>query len=433
MPFQQRRIASLMSTIKNIITCELRDSIDSLEDCDVLFFCHDFNRSLNVSGKAYSPLIDSVKEDLEARGLSCRTIAYPWSSLTGNKADGAPTSFNMAYLRSRLVNKLAGLVGKNEVSQNNPYIRILKKTNATLVMTIGSPEELAFASRETGAFHVELLHGMGYTSIPWGWNERSKEHLPRGLLSLDITSTIAFSPLIKKDVEIYTIPHPFLKKFTLKNFHLQPAEWKLKINNSSSYLKDILVSLQWAYAGDHGPHIQFANILGNGLFFDEIGDLVKEESDIFWYFRFHPVQLRSPSYKNLLRFMDDFVSSHPNSDWREATRVPFPSIAMHCDGNISMSSMSCYDAAAIGVSSLMLCPNVQTGGIHQDWFRDLQNEGYVTKFEVDKERIRNWVHQTQKKKPRLSNLEDDSDWEVAVEWMLRKSGLDERIKRRAST
>ena len=419
--------SSLTSRIYEIISSDLLDSIDRLENCDVLFFCHDNNRPLNLSGKAYSPLIDSVRDDFEARGLSCQAIAYPWSSLTKNKAYGAPHSFNMTFLRCWLVNKLAVLFRQNKEAQKNPYIEILTKTKSKLVITVGLPKDLALAARESGVFLVELLHGIGYTSIEWGWNKRSKKYLPRGILSLDIISTSTFSLLIPKDVEIYTIPHPFLKRFTFTKFNSQPAEWKLR-DGPSPHLKHILVSFNWAYAGDHQSYIEYANILDNGLFFDQIGELVKEESGIFWHFRFHPIHLRQRRYKNLLMFMDNFVLAHPNSDWREASRVPFPSIAMHCDGHISMSSMSCYDAAAMGVPSLMLCPHVQAGGIYQDRFRDLEKEGYVQKFEVDKERIRNWLHQTQKMEPRLSNLDDDSAWESAVEWMLRKSALNESIE-----
>jgi hypothetical protein len=44
--------------------------------------------------------------------------------------------------------------------------------------------------------------------------------------------------------------------------------------------------------------------------------------------------------------MDDFVTKYPNTEWKESSFLPYPSIIKNCDGNISMSSMSCYDAAA---------------------------------------------------------------------------------------
>lgn len=418
--------------ISVISSLAISDDSKELDLCNVLLFCHDVDRPIDLNGQAYSPLLDSVREDFELRGLSCRSVAHRGSLLTGKKAYGEPVSLNRAHIWCRLKKKAINLLGMTARFENEPFASVLERTGAQLVVTIGSPTELASAARSKGVFHVELLHGIGYTFLPWGWNELSSRQLPQGILSLDQVSTESCAPLVAKGIEIHTIPHPFLKSFVSDKSESQPADWEFQINSENGYLKHILVSLNWAYSGDHGPHIQFANIIDNGLFFDEIGDLVKEDSNIFWHFRLHPVQLRNPRYENLLKFMDDFVSLHSNSEWKEASGVPFPSVARHCDGNIGMSSMSCYDAAAMGVPSLMLCPTVQKGGIHQDRFSDLENEGYVTKIQVDKERIRNWVHQTHKMKSRLSNLDDDGAWEDAVEWMLRKSGLDECIKHRAS-
>lgn len=408
-----------------LISLDFLNQHKRLDICDVLLFCDDVDRSISLCGKAYSPLLDSLREDLEARGLICKSIAHFGSYLIGKKGYGEPISINYAYIWYRLRKKILNLFGLSTRFENNPYMYILEKTGAKLVITIGFPTELALAVKFIGAYHVELLHGMGYTFIPWNWDKLSSRYLPHGMLSLDKISTKTFAPLKEKGIKIREIPNPFLKRFISKCRNFQPAEWSVKLDNLREYKASILVSLSWGYSGDHGPNRELANIVPNGLFFDEISDLVSEEPNIFWHFRFHPVQLRMKRYKKLLDFMDDFVLLHHNVEWVEATRVPFPVIAMHCVGNISLSSMSCYDAASMGVPSLMLCPTVQKGGFYQDYFIDLENEGYVTKAKVNKEKIRNWVYQAHKLKPRLSNLEDDRAWEDTVKWMLYKSGLDQ--------
>lgn len=402
------------------------DDLKRLKACDVLLFCHDVDRGIDLSGKAYSPLIDSIREDFNSRELSCISIAHFGSLLTGNKGHGEPVSFNRAYIRYFLKRKALNLLGIPARLKTNPFINILDKTGAKLIVTIGSPIELALAAKTKGAFHVEILHGIGYSYIPWGWDKLPAGSLPHGILSLDQTSTKTFRLLESKGIDVHTIPHPFLKKFNPNKLQLLPADWSLSLTNPNKYYKHILVSLTWGYAGDHGPAIHLANILSNGLFFNQLGEVVGEEQDIFWHFRFHPVQLRKPCYKHLLRYMDDFVLSHSNSEWREASRVPFPEIAMYCDGNISMNSMSCYDAAAIGLPSLMLCPNIQKGGVLENYFADLEDEGYATKALVNKEMLRSWVHKVHRVKPRVSNLEDVDAWEGAVRWMLQKSGLEDR-------
>ena len=384
------------------------------------------DRSISLNGKAYSPLLDSVRAEFESRNLSCQSVAFFGSSLTGVKGFGEPFSINKAYVLQLIRNKLCRLLGLPKRYEGNVFAWILDKTGAKLILTIGSPSDLVLAATEKGIFHVELLHVIGCTYLPWGWDYLPPSMLPKGVLSMDNISTKSFTPLTKKGIEVYTIPHPFLKRFIPTKFDSLPDEWKTKVNRDDKYYKHILVSLTWGYAGDHGPHVHLANILNNGLFFDEIGELVKKNPTIFWRFRFHPVQVRMPRYKNLIKFMDQFIFDNPNAEWRESSRLPFPSVALRCDGNINMSSMSCYDAAASGVPSLVLCPSVQKGGIHQDLFIDLEVEGYITKTEVNQRVLEKWVQQTHKVKPRLTNLEDDGAWEDAIAWMLQKSALDRR-------
>jgi hypothetical protein len=427
--YQNNIIEYWLNRISFLYNLDYSYHIGRLEPCDVLLFCHDADRPLDLNGKAYSPLIDSVREDFESRGLSCRTFAHFGSSLTGKKGIGDPIPLNSVYIMQRIMKKISSLLNISGPSKYDPFKRIFEKTRAKLIITIGFPAELAEASKSAGLFHVELLHGVGYAFLPWGWDELPSKHLPQTILSLDKVSTNSFSPLLKKEIDVLTIPHPFLKKFTSDKINYDETDWRVKIDNSKKYSKHILVTLVWSYAGDHGLNYQFSNILDNGLFYKEIEELVEEERDVFWHFRFHPVQLRNKRYKKLWDFMNNFVLSHPNSEWKEASRVPLSAIAIHCDGNIGMSSMSCYDAATTGVPSIMLCPTVQTGGVHENWFVDLENEGYVTKSSVNKEILRGWVKQTHKISPRLSNLGDEIAWENAVEFILKKSGLKQHIKK----
>ncbi len=414
----------LSNFFKTIFNANFSDGVAQLSNCDVIFFCHDVDRSVQLDGKAYSPLVDSVRRDFEFRGFSCISIAHPWSSLIGQKGYGNPVGMNRKFLKYILIRKIFRMIGVTKDLKNNPYGEILRLTKAKLIITIGSPQELALTAREMGVFHVELLHGIGYTFLEWGWGDLPVSQLPQGVLCLDNVSYRSFSLLKEKGVEIFTIPHPFLRLFSNKHNSSLPAEWVYKPDNEFEYSKHILISLTWGYAGDHGLHTQFANILQNGLFYDELAELIAEETDIFWHFRLHPVQLRSPQYKFLIDFIEDFVSVHPNTEWRQSSELPFPSVVKLCDGCILMSSMSCYDAALMGVQSLMLCPTVQPGGFQHDFGSDLLDEGYLLKQKICKESIRNWIHSVKNIKPRLDNLHNDEEWSAAVSWMIKKSGLE---------
>jgi len=402
----------------------LKDSTDKLKECDIIFFCHDVDRSLFLSHCAYSPLIDSVRDEFEKRGFLCDSISLPWSVLTGKRGYGFPICINRSMFSQKVKSYLLKITRLNQIFRiDNIYNKILIKTKVKLIISIGSPDDLSHAARSNKVFHVELLHGMGYTTLPWGWSDKPSEFLPQGILALDNISHETFKPLASKGIEIEMIPHPFLKRFLNADSDEFPHEWVPKKNNEQKWRKEILISFQWAYAGDHGPHTEYANILQNGLFYDEIEQIVKEEDEVLFRFRFHPIQLKNAKYKSLGQFMNFFVEKYPNTEWKESSFLPYPSIVKSCSGNISMSSMSCYDAAAMGVPTLMLCPTIQHGGVHEEWYEDLVKEGYVTKNRVDKKLLQNWVQSTEKIEPRLSNLKDEGGWENAVEWLLSESGL----------
>jgi hypothetical protein len=414
--------------INKLKEINLKDDLSRLEQCDVIFFCHDVDRPITLNHKAYSPLIDSVREKIEAIGLKCISVAHPFSRLVSHRSHGGVIAINKSYLFFSIRNKINKKLKKNLFKNHNLYAEIIEKTKVKLIITIGAPDALSNAAHALGVLNVELLHGLGYVEPQWGWLHKGYTSLPKAILSLDNISSEGFSPLLQKGVTIKTIPHPFLSRYLPKNKHLLPDEWLFTGLQLTKYRKAILVSLQWAYAGDHGEYTQFKNILENGLFFPEIEEMVKNRPDVFWFFRLHPVQLLNSKYRRLIKFLKDFASNNKNCEWNQASYLPYPSIAMLCSGNIGMSSQSSYDAAAMGVPSLMLCPTVQPGNIHGDWFLDLVEEGYVTKAMPDLDVINDWVDRVEPKQPRLSNLEDDAAWEDALQWMLEESALSSKFQ-----
>jgi hypothetical protein len=83
----------------------LYDTSDSIKKCDVVFICSDADRGVMLCGKAYSPIVDSIRDDFEKRGLICTSLQYPWSEYFGEKGHGNPLSMNRSYLSSRLKDK----------------------------------------------------------------------------------------------------------------------------------------------------------------------------------------------------------------------------------------------------------------------------------------------------------------------------------------
>ena len=397
------------------------DDLSNLTSCDVLFFCHDVDRGVSLKNQAYSPLIDSVREELEARGLRCQSIALPFSVLTGAKGYGSPKAITWSYVWSKVILRITPdfLVCKIE-SRIGVYGRILRKTGARLIISIGAPGKLCLAASNQDVFCVELLHGVSHTELPADWAQSKPGYLPQGVLSLSDTSNRIFSSL---GLSIKTIPHPFIRRFRDLGSEKLPQEWLLPRASQSLFKKEILVSLMWGYSGDHGPYQEMAGILNNGLFFDELSEAIAQTQDIFWRFRFHPVQLREKRYDHLRQYMDEFVSANSNAEWKDASSFPFPAVSRNCSANVTMGSGSCYDAAFMGLSTLVLCPTFQTGGVNGNYFTDLENEGYVKKDRPNIDGIVRWANNIEKMPERMSNLNDDRLWDEAVQWLLTSSEL----------
>lgn len=390
----------MFKKIKNLIRLanlvNFKDTSAKIQSCDVLLFCHDNDRGLDINGQAYSPLLDSVKEYLENQGYTTQTIAHPWSRLTGKAAFGHPVAINRKYLMARL---LKGVGRVNSLEQF--YQTIVSQSSPKMIITIGCSDELCRVARDLKVLHAELLHGIGYDKLPWGWDRKNKQDLPQEILTLDELSTRTFRELEKHNISVRQIAHPFFKRFTEDGLVTLPNDWR--ITEEKKFSKEILVSLQWGYAEDIDCYDEFKGILKNGLFYDSIlKALEATQETVLWRFRLHPVHYRNASkYKIFLDLMEQLTKSYSNFEWLDSTYKPLPSVLMRVDGHLTMSSMSSYEAAYFGVPTLALCPTLRNSNLNASFLEDLENQGYLFKQEADLANILSWVSNVHKKKPLL--------------------------------
>lgn len=411
------KIKQVFSTLRNI---NLKDTSHTIKPCDFLLFCHDVDRGVSINRKAYSPLIDSLKDEIEKQGFTCTSIAHPWSKLIGDNAYGNPIAINLSYLFTKILKKLFGKFKKN--SELKLYEKLIRKAKPIVIITIGNSDSLCEAARNLNVFHAELLHGIGYTPIPWGWDIKEKKHLPQAILSLDPISTKTFSILEKRNIIIKEIPHPFLSRFQ-KDYEADlPVEWRTR-KKTSKYNKEILITLQWGYVDGIDASPTFTGILPNGLFFEELLEVIEQTSlNILWRFRLHPVQLRQPEkYKQQLLLLNQTVKLNSNCEWEESTKLPLPSVLKSCSAHITMISMCSYEAAYMGIPSLALCPTLQEHGQHEHMFADLVDKGYLTKQLPNVTKILEWANHVETMEPLLNNLNSVNDNKETVKWLLNQT------------
>jgi hypothetical protein len=375
--------------------------ISKINRCDVLLFCHDVDRGLTLGGLAYSPLIDSIYEELTREKIKCQQISIPWSSLGLKKTVNGSLLFNRKYfihlIRSKIFNS----------KSFDAYDLIFKKSKARFAIGVGLPSGLCLQAKRHGVTTIEILHCIGYAFIPWGWDKLNANELPSKVLVLDDISKVTFKPLETKGLSVIKVPHPWYRKIFNPSFVI-PDEWSYTERHGN---KNILVTLQWGYGGEEKELI---GILNNGMFYEELEMLIKKRSDFFWHFRLHPAQMKGAMSNNAISFMRDFCSRYTNVVWEKTSAIPLSSVASVCDAHITMNSMSCYDVAMLGLPSLVLCPATRDDGVYKDFFIDLVEEGYVLKAKADVDFIENWLDNIERKEPRSLGIYDNDIWDNLI-------------------
>jgi hypothetical protein len=372
---------------------------------DVLFFSQDVDRGLSLETKAFSPLVDSTIEILEQNGLKCESILLPGSKLTSRSAVNRPLNISnlcLIFQAADFIIKFFFVVFRLKRQRFFMvlfYRCLLKIYNPKIIICIGATPALCEAARKYGFTLAELLHGIGYPKIPWGWDKIERKQLPEIIFALDNVSVSTFRNTQDKRFDVHLISHPFHRQL-LKNNPFQTSGWMKSKKTSSLYSKTVLLTLTWGYAGDHGPYPELKGILKNGFLPDEVIDAIKGSSNIFfWRIRMHPVQIRNRSSDWLKIKLTDFCKENPNSEWEETSRLPLFTVAQACDCHITMVSQASYECAYLGLKTMALCPTLRVGGTNETMFTDLVKSGYLIKQPPNKSEILEWVAQSLKKTP----------------------------------
>jgi len=414
-----RKLSAIVSHLKCILA---KDSWKKLKQCDVLMCCHDANRSLEVEGRLFSPIIDSLEPDLLAAGLKVDRLASFGSVLSENKAYGSPRLFNRMWLffilRRKALAWIARLFGKKSDTSGlrTPYARVLEKTKCRCVIVIGANELLVRAARERGVRVIEVLHGIGYTPIPWGWEQLNDASFPMGVLSLDSVSTKTFRQLESRGVETRQVEHPWYRRFNESIESRLPSQLLEKVK-AGNYAKCILVSLAWGYDGEVS---ETSGILPNGVISEELVEAIRNtKGSVFWFLRLHPLQMRNKfQYRRHIKLVNSIVEENSNTESAISSTCELRAILDHCTGHITMCSNTSYEAAYMGVNTLLMCPTLDSGEINENLFSDLRKEGYTElKICPKSKNIVDWCLKGSRKAKKIYG-EGAEDLGQVVEWML---------------
>lgn len=379
---------------KILLDCFRLDRID-YEHSPVLTVAHDTDRSLLRNGKYYSPLIDTLEDDLAHKGIRCLSIARVISTIKGELSYGRVRSPEGRFARALVTKRLTALFARGTY----PYSRmeeatwgkILDATGATRVVGIQPSRELCVACHERGAWVADVQHGaIADTHLWYGEKFRAqdpREQLPDAFLCWDQGSAQVIEKWAqRRGVATRVIGNRWLARF------MNPApgdamaqeflEQFAAAAGPACGRRNILVSLSWGESESI-----------NGFIAAGLERVIKQTSQQYrWLIRLHPNQLKGFATHESARFwryFDQQLAGH--AEWEIATRYPLPVILRNIDLHISWTSSVCIEAAQMGVKSALLSPALRTAGPSGDYYEYYRSAGMVEFIEESAERIESWI------------------------------------------
>lgn len=400
---------------KSIVLKILRDSIridhGRYPKSKVLTVAHDNDRSLNYKGRWYSPLIDTIEDDLRARDISCVSVARIISRIKGDIAYGNVYSPEGAFARALLVKRAAGVLKKGDY----PYSRmeeaiwgdILDQTGARKVFGIQPSREMCVACHKRGVWVADVQHGVIGESHPWyGIRFRGhepKEWLPSAFIVWDAGSAAVIDPwAMQKGIRTIVTGNRWVARFLDR----QPED-KLVAELFERYgntlvspdrvsKPSILTTLSW---GNYD--------IPNGFLPDAMCEVIRATADQYaWKVRLHPNQLSGFATHEGRLFQDFFeknLKSHV--EWEGPTRAPLPVVLSHSDVHVSWNSSVSIEAAQMGIRTALLDPALRDPQKRGDYYEYYRHKGMIDFVEPAANNIAGWLQENVKSKRAPENFD----------------------------
>lgn len=384
---------------KSIVVKILRDSIriDRIRypKTKVLTLAHDNDRSLSHNGRWYSPLIDTIEDDLRAQNVNCVSVARIISRIKGDLAYGNVFSPEGAFARALLAKRLAGVLNRGAYPYSNMeeavWGDILDQTGAEKVFGIQPSREMCVACHKRGVWVADVQHGVIGESHPWyGTRFRSQdptEWLPDAFIVWDAGSAAVIDPwAAPKGIRTIVTGNRWVARFLSRRPEDQLVSELFSRYESGAAdggaKPSILITLSW---GNHD--------IPNGFLPEALCEVIRDTASQYsWKVRLHPNQLSgfATHEGGLFReFFEKNLKGHV--EWEGATRSALPVVLRHTDVHISWNSSVSIEAAQMGVRTALLDPGLCDPKKRGDYYEYYRNKGMIDFVQADRDDIMQWL------------------------------------------
>ncbi len=374
-------------SIAGIFLALTQSKRSNLKKSDVLFWCHDNHRIANVGGLRYSPLIDTIIDELGPE-ISSITLAGAFSQYYGSSCYGNVVLYNknllFAYIKRIVLQRSFSIKKIDFDPVVKEWIEILNTIKPKAIIGITPSPELCIAAKQLSIHIADMQHGIlapgnfydlkkrahidqqGWPDIILCWDEFSREYVDVNL-----------APFTKALV----IGHPGLFSKSNKNIQFDLSTKDKGTEN----IPAVLVTLNWYVPLQFEDDMGFKSIGAPSSlinFIKECGSFCK------WSFRLHPAQInkrKNEVFSNLANIFADV----PYVTWDDCNSETLHDSLSKSSIHVTYDSASTREAAMRGINTAILDLNEQNSFIY---FGDLLKEGKASLIDAQNHAFfKSWI------------------------------------------
>jgi hypothetical protein len=390
---------SIVNRVKGLY---LKGDWASLKQCDILYISRDSDRPFIFDGRYYSPLIDSLRIDLQKFNFQSLSMALPYSTKIHDETFGMVLQFNLAYLIAELNDKLISILfcKQSRRYRSEFWKKILKLTSARIVISIHPNRDLIVVCRNLNIGVYDLQHGVisgeNYYSKRV-WEVDSKKIVFPDFLLWDQSSEIKLKKLLAPySPSFYIIGNPWIRRLSSKTGNdIFIDNLKLEFEKKITKKHCILLTLQY------GKGIIGIEDTINDYLIDIIHAL---RLDCQWLIKLHPAQCTGREYEYAILFLKNkFKNLSDVVEWDATSKLPLPILMQISTLHITFNSGSAIEAYKMGLNTGLLDRRSE---LMKSWFGDYMKCGLIEILPENKLKFISWIY---KKSKRVSFNEKSVD------------------------
>jgi hypothetical protein len=365
-----------------------KDIKPRFEQADVILICHDDNRTVTWKDFKYSPLIDTIRDDLIILNLKVLSISSPYSF--EKNPYGNSININKIISKAEIVSGIKKIYGEINYRETviKAWLEIILKVKPKIIIGIQPSIELCIAAHEKKIWIADLQHGIISGEGYYGLNARAKfgqKGWPSCILCWNLESSEWLNKNVNLPIDKMIVGNPWIDRFIFRKTDDQLVDFYEKkfkkiFNHTPDKRKKILVSLQWGKICEEFPPA--------GLPLELINIIKATAVKYDWLIRLHPVFINGVGSKKAYQILNNEFFGINNVLIEEITEIPLPLLLDRIDLHLTVSSATAVEAARFGVRSGLLGANSEE---LKEWFSKEIKAGFVDLLDLNQCSIESWI------------------------------------------